>query len=292
MSKPEKTLRVPDLQAKKARGEKITMLTAYSAWMARLLADSRAIDMLLVGDSLGMVELGYDSTLPVTMDDIVRYTRAVRTGAPNALIVADMPFLSHQLSPAQALRNAGRLIQEGGATAVKIEGGASIAPTVERIVSAGIPVMGHLGLTPQSIHVLGGFRRQAKQPEEQHRLLSDASALEAAGAFSLVLECVPAELGRSASQQLRIPVIGIGSGAAVRWTGPGHQRHSWAQRLRSSFRETVRIHRRRHLASRARICRRSTLRAVSSRQERIVRLPEVIAEPAALRHQLKSISAS
>jgi 3-methyl-2-oxobutanoate hydroxymethyltransferase len=206
-------LRVPDLQAKKTRAEKITMLTAYSAWMARLLADSHAIDMLLVGDSLGMVELGYDSTLPVTMDDIVRYTRAVRTGAPNALIVADMPFLSHQLSPAQALRNAGRLIQEGGATAIKIEGGASIAPTVQRIVSAGIPVMGHLGLTPQSIHVLGGFRRQAKQPEEQQRLLSDASALEDAGAFCLVLECVPAELGRSVSQQLRVPVIGIGSGA-------------------------------------------------------------------------------
>ncbi|MDQ2947839.1 MAG: 3-methyl-2-oxobutanoate hydroxymethyltransferase [Acidobacteriota bacterium] len=213
MSKPEKTLRVPDLQAKKVRGEKITMLTAYSAWMARLLADSHVIDMLLVGDSLGMVELGYGSTLPVTMDDMVRYTRAVRNGAPNALVVADMPFLSHQISSAHALRNAGRLVQEGGATAVKVEGGASIAATVERIVSAGIPVMGHLGLTPQSIHVLGGFRRQAKNPDEQQRLLADASALEAAGAFSVVLECVPTELGRAASRQLRIPVIGIGSGA-------------------------------------------------------------------------------
>jgi len=212
MSKPPKTLRVPDLQAKKARCEKITMLTAYSSWMARLLADSHVIDMLLVGDSLGMVELGHDSTLPVTMEDMVRYTRAVRTGAPDALIVADMPFLSHQLSPAQSLRNAGRLVQEAGATAVKIEGGASIASTVERLVSAGIPVMGHLGLTPQSIHVLGGFRRQAKNPDEQQRLLSDAAALESAGAFSLVLECVPAELGREASRQLRMPVIGIGSG--------------------------------------------------------------------------------
>ena len=212
MSKPPKLLRVPDLQAKKARAEKITMLTAYSAWMARLLAASQVIDMLLVGDSLGMVELGHDSTIPVSMDDMVRYTRAVRSGAPDALIVADMPFLSHQLSPAQALRNAGRLVQEGGATAVKLEGGAAIAPTIERIVSAGIPVMGHLGLTPQSIHVLGGFRRQAKLPEEQARVLADAVALEAAGAFSLVLECVPDELGLAASQRLRIPVIGIGSG--------------------------------------------------------------------------------
>jgi 3-methyl-2-oxobutanoate hydroxymethyltransferase len=212
MSKQTKALRVPDIREKKARGEKITMLTAYSAWMARLLADSEAVDIVLVGDSLGMVELGHDSTLPVTMDDMVRYARAVRSGAPHALIVADMPFLSHRLSTTQALRNAGRLVQEGGATAVKLEGGAHIAGSIERIVSAGIPVMGHLGLTPQSIHALGGFRRQAKLPEEQKRLLADAAAVEAAGAFALVLECVPDELAARTAQELRIPVIGIGSG--------------------------------------------------------------------------------
>ncbi|MBV9268451.1 MAG: 3-methyl-2-oxobutanoate hydroxymethyltransferase [Acidobacteriaceae bacterium] len=211
MNKSEKPVRVPDIQTKKNQGEKITMLTAYSAWMARLLA-AAGIDMLLVGDSLGMVELGYDSTLPVTMGDMLRHCQAVRRGAPNALVIADMPFLSHQLSAAQALRNAGRLIQEGEANAVKIEGGEAVASTIQRIVDAGIPVQGHVGLTPQSINVLGGFRRQGKRPEEQERLLADAAALEAAGAFSIVLECVPDELARAMSEQVRVPVIGIGSG--------------------------------------------------------------------------------
>jgi 3-methyl-2-oxobutanoate hydroxymethyltransferase len=212
MNKTEKPLRVPDVQAKKTRGEKITMLTAYSTWLARLLSESAAIDMLLVGDSVGMVELGYENTIPVTVDDMVHHTRAVRRGAPNALIVADMPFLSYQASRSRAVRNAGRLLQKGLATAVKVEGGCAIAETVTAMVSAGIPVMGHLGLTPQSIHLLGGFRRQAKRPHEQRKLLEDAEILEGAGAFAVVLECVPDQVGKEVSERLKIPVIGIGSG--------------------------------------------------------------------------------
>jgi 3-methyl-2-oxobutanoate hydroxymethyltransferase len=206
------SMRIPDIQARKARGEKITMLTAYEAWMARLLASSGVVDMLLVGDSVGMVEMGYGTTIPVTMNDMVRHTRAVRAGAPDALIVADMPFLSHQIGIGQAMRNAGRLMQHGAATAVKMEGGGAAAETVERIVLAGIPVMGHLGLLPQSVHAQGGFRKQAKLPEEQSRLMDDAIALESAGAFAIVLECVPAALACAVTRRLRVPVIGIGSG--------------------------------------------------------------------------------
>lgn len=206
-----KPLRIPDLQHKKERGEKLTMLTAYSAWMARLLAESGAVDILLVGDSLGMVELGYDTTLPVTMTDMLRHTRAVRAGAAHALIVADMPFLSHQASLAQALRNAGRLMRHG-ATAVKLEGGAAVAPTVEAMVSAGIPVMAHIGLQPQSVHLQGGYRRQATRPEEQARLLQDAAALQSAGAFSIVLECVDPDAAAQVTGSLRVPTIGIGAG--------------------------------------------------------------------------------
>jgi pantoate--beta-alanine ligase/3-methyl-2-oxobutanoate hydroxymethyltransferase len=209
MTKP---LRVPDLALRKAQGPKITMLTAYDASLARLLAESGAVDILLVGDSLGMVQLGYTTTVPVTMGDMVRHARAVRAGAPDALVVADMPFLSHQVSTAQALRNAGRLIQQGGATAVKIEGGADIVPAVQRIVAAGIPVMGHLGLRPQSVHAQGGFRRQARTPEQQERLLSDALALQEAGVFSIVLEAVPDEAAALLTEKLAVPVIGIGSG--------------------------------------------------------------------------------
>jgi 3-methyl-2-oxobutanoate hydroxymethyltransferase len=208
----ERAVRITDIQDRKTRGEKITMLTAYAAWMARLLACSGAVDMLLVGDSVGMVELGYDTTIPVTMNDMVRHTRAVRAGAPEALIVADMPFLSHQLSVSQAMRNAGRLMQHGAATAVKMEGGGAAVETVERIVAAGIPVMGHLGLMPQSVHAQGGFRKQAKRPEEQSRLMADAVALESAGAFAIVLECVPRALACEVTRRLRVPVIGIGSG--------------------------------------------------------------------------------
>jgi 3-methyl-2-oxobutanoate hydroxymethyltransferase len=205
-------VRIPDIQARKTRGEKITMLTAYEAWMARVLAASGAVDMLLVGDSVGMVEMGYGTTIPVTMNDMVRHTRAVRAGAPDALIVADMPFLSHQIGVGQAMRNAGRLMQHGAATAVKMEGGGAAAETVGRIVSAGIPVMGHLGLLPQSVHAQGGFRKQATLPEEQSRLMDDAVALESAGVFAIVLECVPAALAGAVTRRLRVPVIGIGSG--------------------------------------------------------------------------------
>ena len=205
-------MRIPDIQSKKTRGEKIVMLTAYEAWMARILAASGAVDLLLVGDSVGMVDLGYDSTIPVTMSDMIRHTRAVRAGAPQALIVADMPFLSHQIGISHAMRNAGRLMQHGGASAVKLEGGGSAATTVERIVAAGIPVMGHLGLQPQHVHAQGGFRRQAKLPEEQRELMADAIALENAGAFAIVLECVTKEMACAVTRKLRIPVIGIGAG--------------------------------------------------------------------------------
>ena len=211
MKSNEKPVRVPDIQNKKSRQEKISMLTAYDATMARLL-DRSGVDMLLVGDSLGMVVLGYENTLAVTMDDMVRHTRAVRRGASRALVVGDLPFLSYQISVEEAIRNAGRLLKEGEATAVKLEGGHAIAATVERLVSLGIPVMGHLGLRPQSVHQMGGFRRQAKRSEEQAALLEDAIALQQAGAFSIVLECIPTELAREVTGRLSIPTIGIGSG--------------------------------------------------------------------------------
>ncbi len=187
------------------------MLTAYDAWLARLLAESGTIDMLLVGDSLGMVQLGFDTTVPVTMTDMVRHTSAVRRGAPDSFVVADLPFLAAQINPDEALRNAGRLMQHG-ANAVKLEGGFPVVPVVERIVAAGIPVMGHLGLRPQSVHALGGFRRQAKTRQEQQQVIDEGLALQAAGAFSLVLEFVPDELGRDLANALSIPVIGIGAG--------------------------------------------------------------------------------
>jgi 3-methyl-2-oxobutanoate hydroxymethyltransferase len=206
-----KPLRVPELTAMKSRGEPISMLTAYDATMARLL-DQAGIDVLLVGDSLGMVILGGDDTLEVTMDDMVRHTRAVRRGAQRAMVVADMPFMSYQISTADAVRNAGRLMSEGGAIAVKLEGGRPVIETVERLVSVGIPVMGHLGLMPQSVRQLGGFKRQATTKEAAGILLQDAEALEYAGACAVVLECIPDELAREVTGRLRIPTIGIGSG--------------------------------------------------------------------------------
>lgn len=211
MEKKPKQTRLPDLLAKKKRGEKITMLTAADANMARLL-DSAGIDILLVGDSLGMVVLGYDTTLPVTMDTMVHHASAVSRGAKQALIVSDMPFLSYQISVSEAVRNAGRLLQEGGVAAVKLEGGQAALEAVQRLTSIGIPVMGHLGLQPQSVHQLGGFRRQATQEEDQQRLLADAKDLEKAGAFAVVLESIPAELGQRVTASLQIPTIGIGSG--------------------------------------------------------------------------------
>ena len=200
-----------DIKKMKTQGEKITVLTAYDYSMASLLDDSD-IDMILVGDSLGMVVLGYDSTLPVTMDEMIHHTRAVAKGARKALIVADMPFLSYQISPDVALANAGRFLKETEAQAVKLEGGREQAQAVHKITSAGIPVMAHLGLTPQSIHQLGGFKVQGKKEDAAERMLEDARILEEAGAFSLVLECVPEKLAAEISRTLTIPTIGIGAG--------------------------------------------------------------------------------
>jgi len=195
----------------KQRGEKITMLTAYDATMARLL-DRAGVDVILVGDSLGMVVLGYDTTLPVTLEMMIHHTAAVRRGAYHALIVADMPFLTYQLSAEEAMRNAGRLIKEGGAAAVKIEGGQHMAETVKRLTDVGIPVMGHLGLTPQSVHKFGGFRPQAREPEAVAQLLEDASMLEQAGVFAIVLESIPDDAARQVTSSTGVPTVGIGAG--------------------------------------------------------------------------------
>jgi 3-methyl-2-oxobutanoate hydroxymethyltransferase len=211
MNEPVKKIWPLRLKEMKQRGEKIAVLTAYDAMMARLL-DCAGIDVLLVGDSLGMVLLGYETTLPVTLDAMVHHTAAVSRGAKRALIVADMPFLSYQITVPDALRNAGRLVQSGGANAVKIEGGRSVIETTQRLIDVGIPVMGHLGLTPQSVNRLGGFRRQAKSKEDAERLIEDAKALEEAGVFAIVLESIPPELARTVTAQLSIPTIGIGAG--------------------------------------------------------------------------------
>ena len=199
------------IRSMKARGQKIPVVTAYDYTFARL-ADRAGFPALLVGDSLGMVSLGYDSTIPVTMDDMIRHTRAVVRGTANALVVTDMPFMSFQPGIEDALKNAGRLVQEGGAQSVKLEGAGPTVEKVRRIVEAGIPVMGHLGLTPQSVHQFGGYRVQGKARTDALRLLKDAQALEDAGAYALVLELVPAPLARVITQKLSIPTIGIGAG--------------------------------------------------------------------------------
>jgi 3-methyl-2-oxobutanoate hydroxymethyltransferase len=207
-----KPVRVPDLRAMKRQGRKIAMLTAYDAPTARLL-DQAGIDVLLVGDSVGMVVLGYDTTIPVTIDAMVHHAQAVSRGARRALLVADMPFLSYQVSVEEAIRNAGRLLQEGGAHAVKLEGGTAwVCGVVERLVEAGVPVMGHLGLTPQAVHQLGGFRRQAKSEPDAGRLLEQARQLEASGAFAVVLESIPDDVAARVTEALGIPTIGIGAG--------------------------------------------------------------------------------
>ena len=206
-----KRLRVPDFAARKRQGEKIVMLTAYDATMARLL-DRAGVDALLVGDSLGTVILGLDTTLPVTLDAVVHHTRAVSRGAERALVIADMPFLTFQISVTEAVRNAGRLLQEGGAAAVKLEGGRPVADVVKRLVDVGIPVMGHLGLQPQSVHQAGGYIKQATKPEQADALMIDALALQDAGAFSLVLESIPADVAATVTRELSIPTIGIGAG--------------------------------------------------------------------------------
>jgi 3-methyl-2-oxobutanoate hydroxymethyltransferase len=207
-----KRVRIPDLKAKKLRGEKITMLTAYDATMARLL-DRAGIDMLLVGDSLGMVIMGHETTLPVTLEAMLHHTRSVSHGASRALVVADMPFLTYQVSVPEAVRNAGRLLQEGGAAAVKIEGGRAVVDVAHRLVDIGVPVMGHLGLIPQSVHQLGGFRPAARMEGEATALLEDARALENAGVFAIVLERVPPEVAQRVTAELAVPTIGIGAGA-------------------------------------------------------------------------------
>jgi len=206
-----KKMRVPDFSARKRQGEKIVMLTAYDATMARLL-DRAGVDALLVGDSLGTVILGLDTTLPVTLDAVVYHTRAVVRGAERAFVIADMPFLTFQISVAEAVRNAGRLLQEGGAAAVKLEGGRPVVDVVKRLVDVGIPVMGHLGLQPQSVHQAGGYVKQATQPAAVDALMIDALALQDAGAFSLVLESIPADVARAVTGELTIPTIGIGAG--------------------------------------------------------------------------------
>lgn len=202
---------IREFQEMKLRGEKIVMVTAYDYTTGKLV-DEAGIPLILVGDSLGMVILGYESTIPVTLEEMVHHTRAVSRGAKRAFIVGDMPFMTYHASLEEAVRNAGIMVQDGGANAVKVEGGEVMAPAVRRIVSCGIPVMGHIGLTPQSINQLGGFRIQGKTEEQAKALLRDAKALEEAGAFSIVLECVPKELAREITESLSIPTIGIGAG--------------------------------------------------------------------------------
>ena len=196
----------------KEKGEKLTMLTAYDYTTAKLVNEA-GIHSILVGDSLGMVCLGYEDTISVTMEDMIHHTRAVSRGAGDALVIADMPFMSYQTSVYDAVVNAGRLMKEGHAQAVKLEGGKEVCPQIEAIVRASIPVCAHLGLTPQSIHAFGGFKVQGKGEEAARKLLEEAKAIEAAGAFAVVLECVPEALARLISEKLSIPTIGIGAGA-------------------------------------------------------------------------------
>jgi 3-methyl-2-oxobutanoate hydroxymethyltransferase len=208
---PPKAVSVLDLARKKEQAQPITMLTAYDYSTARAI-DAAGLDVILVGDSLGMVVLGYTSTLPVTMEEMLHHCRAVARGACRALLVGDMPFLSYQVSVPEAVRNAGRFLQEGGMGAVKLEGGREMVPTTRAIVNAGIPVMGHLGLTPQSIHKLGGHKPQGRTARAARRLLEDAQALQDAGIFALVLESIPARVAGLISRDLTIPTIGIGAG--------------------------------------------------------------------------------
>jgi 3-methyl-2-oxobutanoate hydroxymethyltransferase len=201
-----------DLQAKKERREPLTMLTAYDYPTARRV-DASGVDLVLVGDSLAMVVLGHDSTVPLTMEEMLHHCRAVARGAERCVRVGDLPFLSYQVSRTEAIRNAGRLLQEGGMDAVKLEGGRSMAETARAIVQAGIPVMGHIGFTPQSVSKLGGYRVQGRTAAAARDLMEDARALEAAGCFSIVLEMVPAPVAEALSQRLTVPTIGIGAGA-------------------------------------------------------------------------------
>lgn len=202
---------INQIKEMKQKGEKITMLTAYDYATAKLV-DEAEIPLILVGDSLGMVVLGYESTIPVTMEEMLHHTKAVVRGTKKAMVIGDMPFMTYHVSVEDALYNAASFIQEGGAQAVKLEGGVTVAEKVKRIVECGIPVMGHIGLTPQSIHQFGGFKLQGKTPEAAAKMLEDARALEEAGAFAIVLETVPAPLAKLISAKISIPTIGIGAG--------------------------------------------------------------------------------
>lgn len=202
----------PDqLRAMKQRGERIPMLTAYDYSMASIL-DAAGVPLLLVGDTMGMVVLGYDSTLPVTLEDIIRHSQAVVRGSKRAMVIGDLPFLTFQVSREETMRNAGRLMKEGGVQAVKLEGGRRVAETVHALVEAGIPVMGHLGLTPQSVNATGGFKVQGKTEAAARTLLEDALLLEQVGVFSIVLELVPTELAALITERVSVPTIGIGAG--------------------------------------------------------------------------------
>ena len=206
-----KKITAPIIMKMKRQGEKIAALTAYDYLMA-LFLDDAGIDIILVGDSGAMVFAGYDSTIPITVDEMIYHTKAASRGVKRALLVADMPFLSFQVSTEDALRNAGRFIKEGGAEAVKMEGGEAIAETANRVVNAGIPVMGHLGLTPQSINRFGGYKVQARTEQDVAKLITDAIALEQAGVFSIVLEKIPAAAAKKVTEKVNIPTIGIGAG--------------------------------------------------------------------------------
>lgn len=202
---------VNTLKEMKEKKERITMLTAYDYLTAKIL-DECGVEVLLVGDSLGMVVLGYENTLPVSFEDVLYHTKAVARGAKRAMVVADMPFLTYQVNREEALRNAGRYLKEGGAQGVKMEGGVEMAETIEKVVKTGIPVMGHIGLTPQSVHQLGGFKVQGSDLEKAKKLIEDAKALNEAGVFSIVLECVPFQLAQKITEIVSVPTIGIGAG--------------------------------------------------------------------------------
>jgi len=206
---------IPSILAMKADGNRITVLTSYDYPLTRIM-DGCGVDIILVGDSVGVVVAGHETTLPVTMEEMIYHTRAVVRAQPRALVVADLPFLSYQVSPHEAVANAGRLIKEGGAEAVKLEGGSAVAETIARIAAVDIPVMGHVGLTPQSVHRMGGHkvqgRRRGSAPGQRERLIEDALAVEAAGAFAIVLEGIPEDLAAELTEQLTIPTIGIGAG--------------------------------------------------------------------------------
>lgn len=206
-----KPITTTTIRQRKELGQPVTMITAYDVAMARTV-DEAGIDMILVGDSVGNVMLGYSSTIPVTMEEMLHHTKAVCRGTKYALVVGDMPFMSYQVSEAEAIMNAGRFLKETGCTAVKLEGGSEVCGLVKKMTAAGIPVVGHIGLTPQSVNQLGGFKVQGKDLAAAQKLIADAKALEAAGAFAIVLECVPADLATKVTQELTVATIGIGAG--------------------------------------------------------------------------------